>query len=211
MPFLLKQQKDDSLLGIWKITEDLTSLKSALLLLDKNCSFPEVKNGERFIEWIVVRLLLYKLTGKMPVVTHAANGRPILLNSSMNLSVSHTRGLLAVVLSPQVLGVDVERLDRPIRRVAPRFLSKIELDNCLGQEQPDMVMLLHWCTKEAVFKWTPEEQVDFQKQIRIVDFSMQGSAGNVTVIYSSHKKQETILHFQIMILEDYLLVYGPYC
>ncbi len=211
MPLFLKQQRDDSLLGVWKITEDLPLLKSALLLLDKNCSFPDIKSGERLVEWVVVRLLLNELTGNLPVVNHTVSGRPILLDSSLNLSVSHTRGLLAVVLSPRISGIDIERLDRPVRRVASRFLSKTELDNCLRQEQPEQSMLLHWCTKEAVFKWTPEEQVDFQRQIQIVDFSRQGSAGDITVIYSSHEQQKSVLHFQMMILADYILVYGPDC
>lgn len=85
------------------------------------------------------------------VLTHAADGAPLLEGVEMHISVSHCREYAAVALCPDgPVGIDIEQ-PRPsqLQRVASRFLTTDE-QAAIG---PDHGSLLRaWTAKEAAYK-----------------------------------------------------------
>ncbi|MEH6564747.1 MAG: 4'-phosphopantetheinyl transferase superfamily protein [Halopseudomonas sp.] len=85
-------------------------------------------------------------------------GQPLLRSNAeqINLSISHTAGLVAVALAPagQAIGVDVEAWSRPLRlqQLLAGCMSKDDADWCLGQASPEQAFLRHWTLKEAYLK-----------------------------------------------------------
>lgn len=95
----------------------------------------------------VARLIRAKL-GEDVRVLHEADGSPVLVGSSLNVSISHSAHFVALAVHPSLrIGVDIEepRVEQ-LRRVISKFLSEEELP--LWSER----LLAAWTCKEAVFK-----------------------------------------------------------
>ena len=94
----------------------------------------------------VDRLVSHLLPGR--TLSHLPSGAPT-VGDDTHISVSHSRRLAVVAISPLPIGVDAEE-DRPtqLRRVAPRVMTEAELAAC-----PDL--LLAWTAKEAAYKAVP--------------------------------------------------------
>lgn len=108
-----------------------------------------------------VRCLLGAMLGVSGEVDyqHDPSGAPLLVGADApRLSVSHCRSHVAVALSEEgVVGVDVERLDRSMVRVVPRYLTSGEraLVESLEGLWRERVFALLWSAKEAVYKLVP--------------------------------------------------------
>ncbi len=81
-------------------------------------------------------------------VIHEADGSPVLIGSTLNISISHSRHFVAIALHPTLrIGVDIEepRLEQ-LGRVISKFLSDAELPLWRNR------LLEAWTCKEAAFK-----------------------------------------------------------
>ena len=54
--------------------------------------------AHRRLEWLAVRVLLYTLSGEEKEIAYHPSGKPYLADDSASLSISHTKGYVAVVL-----------------------------------------------------------------------------------------------------------------
>lgn len=97
-------------------------------------------------------------------VEYEPSGAPRLKNSPYTyISVSHCRDVVAVVLSCNVCGVDVERVDRDFARVAERYMTAAERALCSKEWWAAAV----WCAKECLYKMAGCEGTDFKRDIII--------------------------------------------
>ena len=97
--------------GIWK-TEESTEELLALLPDPERYEqqLTRFSSPHRKLEWLSVRVLLYQLLGEEKIIEYAPSGKPRLADSSYFISISHTRGYVAVILSPRSeVGIDIER------------------------------------------------------------------------------------------------------
>lgn len=85
------------------------------------------------------------------VLSHDADGAPLLSGSSLHISISHSRRFAAIALHPtQRIGVDVEEMRAgQLRRVQSRFISPSEAAQWAAT---DSQLLAAWTIKEAVYK-----------------------------------------------------------
>ncbi len=94
---------------------------------------------------------VYKLLSQFGIdneIVLLENGKPVLAREGKFISVSHSGDYVLCGLSNFPIGVDVEKM-RPINlKVARRFCSKNELENCKNER--DFFRL--WTLKEAYFK-----------------------------------------------------------
>ncbi len=87
-----------------------------------------------------------------------AGGQPLLCSphGQINLSISHTDGLVALAMAPeeQSIGVDVEAWTRPLRlqSVLAASMSQQDARWCQAQPSPEQAFLRHWTLKEAYLK-----------------------------------------------------------
>lgn len=135
-------------LGLWQIDETVEEFFDRYPWLIKyNVLLSErYKNEGRKEEFLAVRALLHEMLGdKVGEITHNEVGKPML--KGYHVSVSHTRGFAAMVVSKnREVGVDVEYICDRVKRIASKFMRKdekaVDVDS----------LLVHWCAKETVYK-----------------------------------------------------------
>ena len=75
---------------------------------------------------------------------------------SVRISVSHTKGYAALILSKaREVAVDIEYYSDRVKRIASKFMRKdekaIDLD----------ALLVHWCSKETIYKLFSEDNLQY--------------------------------------------------
>jgi phosphopantetheinyl transferase (holo-ACP synthase) len=179
MPILRKWEYNGAICGIWKVTETTDELRS--LLTDKSFT-PEFfiyKSYSRQLEFLAVRALIRELTGAEQRVLHYESGKPYLDGCKSKISISHTKGYVAVVLHPEKeTGIDIEYRSDRVKKVVTRFISDKEMsliDNRLlfitDEDEKDCAMvnmyLLFWSAKETMFKMLDSSGVDFLEHLQV--------------------------------------------
>ncbi len=174
MPFLKKITAPAGTIGIWKLSETSSDLISGVQLSDsEKAAFKNIKNEKRKKEYLAVRALLEKMTGTDTKIDYEKNGRPKLESSPQNISISHSAELAVILLSEENAGIDVENTGRNIAPVAKRFLSQAELIHTENLPDKQVVQIIYWSAKEAIFKCSSEENIQFSSQIRILPFELK--------------------------------------
>lgn len=155
---------------LWKHSlnrEELCLLanKIAPLLLDEKY---ELNSDKRFIERLSVRLLCANLfKNETDVVTYKSTGRPFLKNSSLEISISHTRNHYALSVASFRHGMDVEKWGEKAARVCNMFVNDedFNLIKTLPYLSAQAQMTLLWSSKEAAYKYIDIEGISFRKDI----------------------------------------------
>ena len=123
------------------------------------------KNDGRKLEFLAIRALMYEmlrvngaskgLLSHAGVFTHNGQGKPLF--RGYHVSISHTKGYAALILSKKSeVAVDIEYMSDRVERIASKFLRKDERADSLDAK------LVHWCAKETVFKLFSEENLLFE-------------------------------------------------
>ncbi|MBQ9533332.1 MAG: 4'-phosphopantetheinyl transferase superfamily protein [Prevotella sp.] len=185
---------EEAVIGVWKIEEDEKEVLSQhphLAEIVKNYSRPE-----RRMEKLSAYLLLYSLQADAQLlIGHNPDGKPLL--DGWHISVSDTRGFVAVVLSKtNSVGIDIEFISNRVDRIAKRFIRPDEMaDNTMKR-------LLTWSVKEAVYKYCSEEHLDyFDMRLHPFDLSQNG------IIEVDNLKNNTTLRVRYIVTSDYVLAY----
>ena len=158
MPLLeIRDLSPHTRLGLWRMDERPEELYRLYphLIIYKDELADRYRNDVRRQEFLCVRALLSAMTGEEGLrIGHAPNGRPLL--DGWHLSISHTRGYCALVLSrDEDVAVDIEQRSDRVARVASRFIR--------SDEQADDVeaMLLLWSAKETLYKLYSSDDLQF--------------------------------------------------
>lgn len=110
MPLILHKNRDNSEIGLWKISEELEELEHlADLTLPDWITYSGISALHRKKEWLATRALLNELTGERNLIKYHQDGRPYLDHSKYLISISHTTGFAAIMLHESFLpGIDIE-------------------------------------------------------------------------------------------------------
>ena len=165
-----------SLLGVWKIEEDLAAL-SELVELDneEKKRFNSFSSTSRKLEFLSVRALLAELLGKEARIAYNKNNKPFLKDGSRFISISHSHKLTAILLSTnEKVGIDLEYMSSNIAAIALKFLNRKE-KVAKEQEKRKYHLYIHWCAKEALYKICDKEGISLRKNITIEPFDVMES------------------------------------
>lgn len=166
-----KQFDDGSQFALWQITEDVDTLLDMLdndpFVIEQISHFTSIK---RKCEYLAARCALNELLGNKVSITYLPTGRPVIENSDINLSISHTGEWVVVLTHPtKRVGIDIERVTDRLLRVKNKFLNDQELSFIDFQcEKPQLAVM--WATKEALYKLIDLEGVDFKEHLHIEPF-----------------------------------------
>ncbi len=169
---LYYELKNDAIqLGIWKIEENVEEL--LLILPERDYYEHELLRftaDHRKLEWLSVRALLYTLTGQHITVAYEDSGKPYFPSYKGYLSISHTKGYVAVIYSPcHQVGIDIEQYAQRIHRLSSRFMRDDETAVAMDGDTT-WSKLLHWSAKETMFKCMDSAEVDFKEHMHIPEF-----------------------------------------
>ena len=154
-------------LGLWQMDESPEQLFDLYphLLPYRSSLDDKYKNDGRKLEFLAIRALMYEmlrvngaskgLLSHAGDFTHNGQGKPLF--RGYHVSISHTKGYAALILSKKSeVAVDIEYMSGRVERIASKFLRKDERADSLDAK------LVHWCAKETVFKLFSEENLLFE-------------------------------------------------
>lgn len=171
MGFFRKIENENGLIGIWKLTEKPDELLPQIQLSKQDQNyFQQLRFKKRQTEFLATRLLLKHLFNETVQIEYLPNGKPILTGRNEKISISHSLHFVCVFISEKEIGIDIEDTTRPIDRVANRFLHTEEFNFISDLKNPQLAKVTYWAAKEAVFKCSREQGIQFNTQIRIDDF-----------------------------------------
>lgn len=201
MPILKQWNEEGAYWGIWQVTESAEELRTCLS--DVSCEDMELqhfRSSSRQLEYLAVRVLLKEMLGHECRIAHYQSGKPYLPDLSFHITISHTKGYVAIGLhANREVGIDIERVAERVKKVTARFVRPDELG---GWESHDSVtqlyeLLLVWSAKETLFKVLNQQEVDFLGHLQIAPFIYQSAGGKMTGYeYRTKKGMIYGLHYQ---------------
>ncbi len=195
MPLFRTHREGELLIGIWKTDETTEQL---LQMLDRHEWYREAveRYGKsRLHEWLAVRVLLKTLCGEEKEIAYHPSGRPYLRDGSFYISISHTRGYVAVALhSSREVGLDIEQYGTRVKRVASRFIRPDEESSVRSGDEID-TLLIHWSAKETLFKLMHTSEVDFIGHLHILPFAPAESGSFQAREYRTEEQRTYEVHY----------------
>ena len=201
MGLFLQHKTVDMQWSVWKMEESLDTLFSLLPDVRRVSCEQEMQrftSDRRKLEWLSVRVLLYSMLQEDKEIGYSSEGKPHLTDNSSFISISHTKGYVAVVLGlpGREVGVDIEQYGERVRKVAHKFMRE--------DEQPSVFrgtdtwsLLLHWSAKETMFKCLNASEVDFRGHMRILPFAVNESGVFSAEEYRTVEKRRFTIHYYL--------------
>lgn len=200
MPFIPIISTDNYQLGLWHITETAQELAAALMLTSPNNFGKDNRNHH----WLAARVLLKQLLNVSSYeLLKTETGKPYLPNLDFEISLSHSGDYAAaIVCNKESTGIDIEKLDTRIYKIANKFLN--DFDRSFLMENDLLGHYLVWNAKEVLFKYYGKGGVDFRKHL-FIDLSQRNNNQIVATL-----KKETIyevIQLKFIIKDEYLLTW----
>lgn len=201
MPLLsVEYISEDVCLALWKLSETAEDLFISYPFLSSQADIKDCmsKSSQRNAERLAERLLIKDLFDESVTLLHEESGRPLLSNGC-NISISHTKGFVAVITSKtHTVSIDTEYMSDRVNRIADRFLRSDEY------AEDVFTRLLHWCSKETLYKFYSSDKLEF-KDMRLL--SIHGTNDGGRVVAENLKRGES-LDVYYRILDNILLTYS---
>lgn len=183
MALFLENKSDNLYWAVWKMEESPEVLLSLLPERRREVCLQEMQrfvSERRKLEWLSVRVLLYSMLQEDKEIAYSPEGKPLMADNSSFISISHTKGYVAVILSyVHPVGIDIEQYGQRVHRVADRYIrsdERVEVgcvaDMPLNQDDKTWSLLLHWSAKETIFKRMENPDADLRK-LRLSHFIPQ--------------------------------------
>jgi 4'-phosphopantetheinyl transferase len=190
MPIINKIESEKITILVWEITETLEEI----IALGEGINTDNYTSEKRQKEHFASRLLVNEICPTKTIIYNEF-GAPE-LNNGKHISISHSKELVAVILSDKKTGLDIEQISEKSFRIASKFVSEKNLIN-LNKEKATLI----WCLKEAIYKWYQKGGVDFIKDIIIPEFFAKKN-GKVTAYFRKKK-----LNLNYLKINNHYLVY----
>ena len=196
---------NDLIIAISPIRFSSIELLSLLENKDYYTSIQEKKSESRKQEWLSIRLLLKEILGEEKEIVYCESGKPVLKDQSYNISISHTKGYISLILNKnKSVGIDIERISNRVYNIRSRFLNEKEEVNISTQNEL-IHLLLHWSAKETLFKILEENDVDFKTQLHIYPFEpIINEWGQFMASETKTEKKETFV-IDYLVTKEYVL------
>lgn len=176
MPYFKKIESEIGTIVLWKFQESSTELiKKCRLSEDEIKRLETISFEPRRQEFLATRILLQQLLGENKKISYTPAGKPYLNTGDNTISISHSKDFACVFVSEKEIGIDIERTDRKIEKISKRFLHPNEIDFIAAQAEQQFAMTLFWAAKEAIFKCSPTQGIQFNEQIFIHRFDMENT------------------------------------
>jgi 4'-phosphopantetheinyl transferase len=189
-------------LAVWHITEAREALSCML-----THQLAEHTHRKENIHWLASRILLQQVfvNDALELIKDENNKPSLFVNKRpFHISITHSFDYAAIIVSNvNEVGVDLERIDERVLRVASKFLNERE-KHC---EQNVFLSTLVWSSKETLYKLYGKKELDFKRNmtIEVIWDNLQ----NLIVKGRLHKDEmqyDTIIYLER--LNGYILTYA---
>ncbi|MBT3209650.1 MAG: 4'-phosphopantetheinyl transferase superfamily protein [Bacteroidetes bacterium] len=208
MGLLYKQIVDKNTdLGIWEMTDNLDYLFDIVNLNpDELLQIESFKNERRKLEWLSTRALAKEIQNKNSIIEYDSFGKPKLINPSLNISISHSKDMVGVILNKDFrVGIDIEFVSKKIERIAKKFLSSKELQQ-IDSDYRIENLYLYWCGKETLLKIFGKRDLSFINNLKINKIYIKNQGSFSACIDTLNFKHEYTLNYEFR--NNYLIVWS---
>ncbi len=149
MPLVYYHNSEGREVGVWRADEPEEFFAEALHAARFSiCDGNAIAHPEKRLQWFASRYLLATLYPD-PITRYL--GRKPQLYKGPELSISHSKRLVGVMIGAKIAGIDLQWADPKLEVVAEKFLCDNDLNvfNAIPSLQR---LTMIWAVKEAVFK-----------------------------------------------------------
>lgn len=195
-------------IGLWEIIESEAYFQEELVLTKDEKTLLDDVVEKRRKEWMAGRLLLHKMSGReeREIAKKDEFGKPHLLDSPYDISLSHSGRFAAVIASSACCGIDIQHLVPKLKKIEKKFMTPEDLGR-LSEVYYMEQLHVYWGAKEALYKAYGKRKLEFREHIIIEPFEYDVSFGQCRGYV---KKDEVYMTFEIhyRLIENYMLVYA---
>ena len=190
MGLIVLNKKKNTSIAVWEITKSINEINTSF----QNQEIKKFKSKKRQLEFLCTRMLIQKINRNLKI-TYNTNGAPE-LNNNQFISISHTKKLIAVIISDKKSGIDIELISDKALKIKSKFLSENDTLE-LNQEESTLA----WCAKESIYKWYQKRNINFREDIKILNILKSPS----NKIHVDFKNESIILDY--LKIDNHFLVY----
>jgi len=187
-------------IALWNVTETLEVLKDKMILEEHYQDALEIRQKEV----LSVRCLLKNLLGAdFKGLSYDEHRKPALIDCNQELSISHSKNWVAVLLhEDKRVGLDLELISPRIAKLQRKFMDNTELVE-IGEDLVKTTLV--WSAKEAMYKYYGRKLLDFKHHLFVQDVPNQRKGSFKGWIH----KDEYQAHFQVQYVrfDDFVLTY----
>ena len=108
MPIINKLTDNETVMGVWRMTEPLQELERQYEVpAEEKQTYAGFRNDRRRKEWLTVRILLREIAGPDVHIAYQPSGKPFLIGSDLFISITHTIGYVGIRLGKQPVAHEV--------------------------------------------------------------------------------------------------------
>lgn len=171
MPLLCSITSAGACTYVWRLTESLPNLRTGILLPEEHQKrLQKVSLEGRLRQQYALFHLLGQLQIPLKDLYYTPQGKPMLRQRG-EISVSHTLDYIAVSLAEVPVGVDMEKPQRRMLSLYPKFTQKI-VGGSFSEAQLMEYYTRIWTIKEAVYKSSGYVGVNFKQDMHVQPFQL---------------------------------------
>ena len=177
---------------IWKITESFDELMTSVSLKPENKDrVLGMKSELHQRGFLSVRCLLLAFGYQDADLFYDDNGKPH-LKDGKHISITHSFTFSAVIISENIVGIDIEKQRDKITMIAHKFID-YEF-NYLTEDDVDYIKKLTaiWCVKESLYKLFATPGLSFKKHCLVIPFSRNDETTVAWIDYKNRKQRYSI-------------------
>ena len=165
--------------------------------------YRSISNDKRKCEFLSIRKTIQALYDENEYIAYSYHGKPNLAISGHKISISHSKGLLGILIHPTVeVGIDLQHETPKIIKIKNRYMSTDELASSKGEEWQ---LIIYWCAKEALYKYYSKGNVEFSKNLFVESFNTANSGKLIGRIRMPDMNMNIPMGFEV--IEDTAIVY----
>lgn len=175
MPLVHSVQINEAHVNVWHITEEVDFFLNKIGHLENiKSSFTKISNTSKQKEFLASRYLLFVTGGEdyISMLHKTETGKPFLKNNYIKISLSHTQQYAVLIESLLNCGIDMERINERVKKIAVRFLHEQEWA-FIKHESETELLTLFWSAKEAIYKWYGKRSLIFNTQIILQEIQFE--------------------------------------
>ncbi|PRZ24977.1 4'-phosphopantetheinyl transferase family protein [Flavobacterium granuli] len=192
---------------VWKITESFDELFDAVVLNENNLiRLNGMKSELHQRAFLSVRKLLQEAGYSDLDLYYDEFGKPH-LKDDKHISITHSHNFSAIIISDEIVGIDIELQREKIIRIADKFINEKELSRLrsIGAQDYIKKLTVKWGAKEAIFKIRNEKGISFKDHIKVNAFEIIDAQAIAELHFGGLVKEFKIYFEEI---EGFTLVYA---
>lgn len=191
---------------VWKITESYQELFESVVVNPTNLiRLGKMKSELHQRAFLSVRRLFQEIGHTDLDLHYDAFGKPHIKGEN-HISITHSHEFSAIIISNEIVGIDMELQRDKIIRIADKFVDEeFQYLDQNNKEEYIKKLTVIWGAKEAIFKIRNEKGISFKDHIKVQSFGLEDVKGSAQLHFNNHAKDFDI-HFEE--IKNFTLVYA---